>query len=337
MKKYTVGIAGATGLVGRKMMEVLQESTLFQKNQIKEVHLFASQKSAGQSLPFANQQKTVLALSSQTIQTHLCDFVLMSAGGTVSKEFAPLFANTGAIVIDNSSQWRMCPDVPLVVPEVNAHALFVHKGIIANPNCSTIGAVVALAPLHKKYTIQRIVFTTLQAVSGAGRGGLDDLENNTTHTLLYPIQNNVIPHIDKFLEHSTLLASESYGYTKEEQKLVDETQKILGSPMDITATCIRVPVANAHSESINITFAHPFALQDVFETLKTAKGILLLDDVQNNLYPMPLTANGQDKVLVGRIRRDLSAPNTLNLFVVSDNIRKGAASNAVQILEELAK
>ena len=259
---------------------------------------------------------------------------MFSAGGAISALFAPLAAESGAIVIDNSSQWRMDPDVPLVVPEVNAEALCsIPKGIVANPNCSTIQAVVPLKVLDDAFRIKRIVYSTYQAVSGAGQKGYQDLEDGLCGALPkkfpHPIAGNCIPHIDVFLEN---------GNTKEEQKMIDETRKILSRPdLRISATCVRVPVYHGHSESINVEFERPFDTEDVFRLLGSADGIVVRDDPKNNVYPMPIEAAGTDPVYVGRIRRDTSVENGLNFWCVADNIRKGAALNAVQIMEQLIK
>ena len=259
------------------------------------------------------------------------DIALFSAGGSTSEKFAPIAASKGCIVIDNSSAWRMDPKVPLVVPEVNPQDIEWNNGIIANPNCSTIQAMVALAPLHRKYGIKRIVYSTYQAVSGAGLAGYQDLENGlkgeAPKKFPYPIAGNCLPHIDVFCDN---------GYTKEEMKMVNETRKILGDDeIRITATTVRVPVFNGHSESINVELKKPFELDEVFELLRNSEGIVVQDDVKNNIYPMAITATGTDDTYVGRIRRDESVDNGLNLWVVADNIRKGAASNAVQIAEKI--
>ena len=265
------------------------------------------------------------------------DFALFSAGGDVSKKFAPIATSKGCVVIDNSSAFRMDNNVPLIVPEVNPEEIQNHNGIIANPNCSTIQAVVALKPLDDKYGIKRIVYSTYQAVSGAGSKGIADLENgicnfenNSNYSLQkfpYPIFNNCLPHIDVFLEN---------GYTKEEEKMINETRKILKKPdLRITATTVRVPVLNSHSESINVEFEKNFDLDELKDLLKHSPGIVVQDDIANNVYPIATQANGHDDVFVGRIRRDQSVNSGINLWVVSDNIRKGAASNAVQILEKI--
>ena len=261
------------------------------------------------------------------------DIALFSAGGGTSKKFAPIAASKGCVVIDNSSQWRMDETVPLVVPEVNPQDISWNKGIIANPNCSTIQAVVALKPLHDKYKIKRVVYSTYQAVSGAGVGGYSDLENGlkgeAPKKFSHPIAGNCLPHIDVFLPN---------GYTKEEMKMIDETKKILGDQnLKITATTVRVPVFHSHSESINIEFEKDFDLNELIDLLKNAPGIVVEDDVANNVYPMPINAEGKDEVFVGRIRRDESVESGVNLWVVADNIRKGAATNTVQIAQELLK
>ena len=251
--------------------------------------------------------------------------------GETAKKYAPIAANNGCIVIDNSSAFRMVKNVPLVVPEVNPDEIFKNNGIISNPNCSTIQAVVALKPLEDKYKIKRIVYSTYQAVSGAGKQGIEDLKNGMKNIapqkFPYPIYNNCLPHIDVFLDN---------GYTKEEEKMINETRKILNKPdLKITATTVRVPVFNCHSESINIEFENEFELDDVLHILNNAPGIIVLDDIKNSIYPIAEKANGHDEVFVGRIRRDFSVKNGLNIWVVADNIRKGAASNAIQIVEKL--
>ena len=259
------------------------------------------------------------------------DFALFSAGGDVSKKYAPIAVSKGAIVVDNSSYFRMDDDVPLVVPEVNFQDALNNKGIIANPNCSTIQAMLPLKALDDKYHIKRIVYSTYQAVSGAGKDALDDLANEDNSKPLkkfpHPIYNNCLPHIDKFLDN---------GYTKEEMKMVNETRKILHRPdLKITATAVRVPVSNSHSESINVEFDKQFDMDDLISTLKSFPNIVLVDDPSTNQYPMAIDATGHDEVFVGRVRRDESVESGINLWVVADNIRKGAASNAVQIVEKL--
>lgn len=332
--KHRIGIVGATGLVGRTMIQVLQES----KIEVQKMVYFASKKSAGKTLQWNDDEITVCELNSENIKNHPCDFILMSAGSEISREYAPQWVEQGSIVIDNSNFWRMNKTVPLVVPEVNAHTIKQHNGIIANPNCSTIQAVVALAPLHKKYKIKRVVYSTYQAVSGAGIAGLNALEsalsiqtmqqnNDCDEVFGHPIGNNIIPQIDDFLDN---------GYTKEEMKLIEESKKILDNPgLKITATAVRVPIANCHSESIAVEFCNQFDWNDALLTLQYSDGVVLQNDDKNQIYPMPILATGKNKVFVGRVRRDISVPNGLHLWVVADNIRKGAATNAVQILEKL--
>lgn len=330
MKQYNIAVVGATGMVGRKFLQVLEERKLPAAN----YYLFASKRSAGTSLPFMGQQYTVRELTDTCFDGLNIDIALFSAGGGTSERFAPVAAQAGAVVIDNSSAWRMHPDVPLVVPEVNADAIPGMKmGIIANPNCSTIQAVVSLKPLADKYGLKRVVYSTYQAVSGAGMGGYADLENGLKGEpplkFVHPIAGNCLPHIDVFLDN---------GYTKEEQKMIDETRKILGLPaLRITATTVRVPVFHGHSESINVELEQPFELSELREAMANAPGIVLQDDPQNNLYPMPLTAVDTDPVYIGRLRRDFSLENGVNYWCVADNIRKGAATNAVQIAEALIR
>ena len=327
-KNYKLAIVGATGLVGRTFLKVLEEKNLpgF------EYTLFCSKKSAGKVIKFLGKDYITQELTENSFDEGF-DFALFSAGGETSKKFAPIAKSKGCIVIDNSSAFRMDKDVPLIVPEVNPECIKEHNGIIANPNCSTIQAVVPLKPLDDKYKIKRIVYSTYQAVSGAGKKGLDDLlKKNTGNNLEkfpYSIYNNCLPHIDIFMED---------GYTKEEHKMIDETRKILGRQnINITATTVRVPVENCHGESINIEFENDFDLNQVKNILKNSKGIILQDDPKNNIYPLASIANGHDEVYVGRLRRDYSQKNTLNMWCVSDNIRKGAATNAIQIMEELLK
>ena len=326
MKKYNVAVVGATGMVGRKFLQVLEERNLPVEN----YYLFASAKSAGKKVTFMGKEHEIIELTPDSIKGKNIDIALFSAGAGTSKTFAPLFAELGALVIDNSSQWRMDPDVPLVVPEVNPEDIDKHHGIIANPNCSTIQAVVALKPLYDKYGIRRIVYSTYQAVSGAGLGGYEDLKNGINgeapKKFPYPIFGNCIPHIDVFLENC---------YTKEEMKMVNETRKILGDDsLRITATTVRVPVYYGHSESINIELGSAYDLDELKGVLAAGKGIIMVDDPANLKYPMALDCEDHDEVYVGRVRRDDSVENGLNLWVVADNIRKGAATNAVQIAEE---
>jgi aspartate-semialdehyde dehydrogenase len=329
MKKYNIAVVGATGMVGRKFLQVLEERKLPAEN----YYLFASAKSAGTKLPFMGKEYEIIELKKENIINKKIDIALFSAGAGVSREFAPVFAEKGCVVIDNSSAWRTDKDVPLVVPEVNPGDIDWHHGIIANPNCSTIQAVVALKPLHDAFKIKRIVYSTYQAVSGAGQQGYKDLENGikgeAPKKFPYPIFGNVIPHIDVFLEN---------GYTKEEEKMMFETKKIMGDySLKITATAVRVPVFHGHSESINVEFHNPVDITEVREVLSKAPGITVYDDTSRNIYPMPILMQDKDGVMVGRIRRDFSVENGINMWVVADNIRKGAATNAVQIAEILIK
>jgi aspartate-semialdehyde dehydrogenase len=331
MKKFNVAVVGATGMVGRKFLEVLAEKDLPVSN----YYLFASSRSAGKVVDFVGKPHSVIELNEQNVRalSGKIDFALFSAGGQISKEFAPLFVEIGATVVDNSSEWRMHPDVPLVVPEVNPEDVKWHKGIIANPNCSTIQAMVALKPLHDKYGIKRVIYSTYQAVSGAGVSGYNDLKNGVNgdkpEKFPYPIAYNVIPHIDVFMDN---------GYTKEEWKMIAETRKILhDDSMKVTATTVRVPVFHGHSESINVEFDTPCTREGVVDALRSFKGIVVQDDPATNLYPMPINAENHDEVFVGRIRIDESVESGVNLWVVADNIRKGAATNAVQIVELLIK
>ena len=322
-----VGVVGATGLVGSEMVKRLEE-----RNLDIEVRLFASAKSAGKKVSYKGQELTVAELTEENIKG--CDYLLFAAGGAISKKYAPIAVQNGSIAIDNSSEFRMDPEVPLVVPEINAEAIKAHKGIIANPNCSTIQSVVALYPIFQKYGIKRIVYSTYQSVSGTGIGGLEDLDRTQTggSNEVYPhkIANNMLPHIDVFLDN---------GYTKEEVKMINETQKIFDKEIRITATAVRVPARFSHCVSINVETEKPFALEEVFALYRTTDmgGIVLQDDVKNNVYPMPILAEGKDEVFVGRIRRDFSVDNGLNIWCAADNIRKGASTNAVQILEQLLK
>ena len=326
MKKYKLALVGATGLVGLTARKVLEEKNL----PISEYVFFSSKRSAGTKINFLGKEYIVRELTESSFDEGF-DFAIFSAGGETSKKFSPIAASKGCIVVDNSSAFRMDESVPLVVPEVNPDDIKWNKGIIANPNCSTIQAVVPLKPLDDKYKIKRIVYSTYQAVSGAGKCGVDDLENGlkgiAPQKFPHPIVNNCLPHIDVFEEN---------GYTKEETKMINETRKILGKPdLKITATTVRVPVINSHSESINIEFENDFDLNELKLTLKNYPGIILEDDPTNNIYPLAQNANGTDNVYVGRIRRDYSIPFGINIWVVADNIRKGAASNAIQIIEKL--
>ena len=331
MKKFNVAVVGATGMVGGKFLEVLEERNLPVEN----YYLFASAKSAGKKINFAGKEHTVIELTNENVSAldGKIDFALFSAGAGVSKEFAPLFVKAGAIVVDNSSQWRMYDDVPLVVPEVNPEDVKWNKGIIANPNCSTIQAVVALKPLKDRFGIKRIVYSTYQAVSGAGVAGFNDLKDGINGVppkkFPRPIAFNMLPHIDVFMDD---------GYTKEEWKMIVETRKILhDSSLRVTATTVRVPVFYGHSESINVEFVQKCTRDDIVNALEKFEGIVVMDDTKNNVYPTPLDAENRDEVFVGRIRLDDSVESGANLWVVADNIRKGAATNAVQIVELLIK
>ena len=324
---YNVAIVGATGNVGRKFLEILEERNF----PIKNLYLFASKRSAGSKVVFRGEEFIIEDTAEENIKNKKIDFALFSAGGDVSLKYSPIFASYGAVVIDNSSAFRMNKEVPLVVPEVNPEDIKWHNGIIANPNCSTIQAMLPLKVLLDNYGIKRIVYSTYQAVSGAGMQGISDLENGLKgeepKKFPYPIAGNCLPHIDVFLEN---------GYTKEEIKMIEETKKILhNSNLKITATAVRVPVLNSHSESINVELEKSFELNDIINLFNNTKGITLYDDLSNLKYPTPLQVSGKDNVFVGRVRRDYSLDNGLNLWVVADNIRKGAALNAIQIAELL--
>jgi aspartate-semialdehyde dehydrogenase len=330
MKNFAIAVVGATGMVGRKMLEILEEHKL---TYAANYYFFASEKSEGKKLRFNGRDYTVIRLSEENINKYKSDIALFSCGGGNGKIFAPMFVRTGATVIDNSSAWRQDPAVPLVVPEVNPEDIKWHGGIIANPNCSTIQAVVALKPLHDLFKIKRIIYSTYQAVSGAGMTGFSDLENGVKGVapkkFPHPIFNNVIPQIDDFSEG---------GYTKEELKMIFETKKILhDQTLKITATTVRVPVFNSHSESINVEFFKPVSLDKIKSALGRAKGVVLTDGDDISKYPMPIYANGKDEVFVGRVRIDDTVENGINMWVTADNIRKGAATNAVQIAELLIK
>lgn len=324
-----VAVVGATGLVGTVMLEVLAERNF----PVSELIPVASARSVGKELPFKGKTYKVVGL--ETAVAACPDVAIFSAGGSTSKEWAPKFAEAGTTVIDNSSAWRMDPNKKLVVPEVNAHVLEENDKIIANPNCSTIQMVAALSPLHQNYGIQRLVISTYQSITGTGvkavrqfhmeREGQNPAQDEMAYH--YPINENCIPHCDIFLEND---------YTKEEMKLVHETRKIFSDDtLRITATAVRVPVDGGHSEAVNIEFSKPFEVADIKKQLHDAPGVIVLDDVANNKYPMPLLAKNKDEVFVGRIRRDESIENGLNLWIVADNLRKGAATNAVQIAEYL--
>ncbi len=331
MKQYKIAVVGATGMVGRMFLRVLEERKLPASDYV----LFASARSAGTQLEFMGKPYTVRELTEDSFKDLGVDIALFSAGAGTSLKFSPIVAASGAVVIDNSSCWRMDPEVPLVVPEVNPEAIcgYKAKGIIANPNCSTIQAVVPLKPISDAFGLKRVIYSTYQAVSGAGMKGYMDLENGlrgeAPRKFPHPIAGNCLPHIDVFLDN---------GYTKEEQKMVDETRKILSLPkLRVTATTVRVPVFHAHSESINVEFERPFELAEVRKLWESTEGIVVQDDPANNVYPMAITAADTDPVYVGRLRRDFSVENGINFWCVADNIRKGAATNAVQIAQELIR
>ena len=326
MKKYNIAVVGATGMVGRTFLKVLEEFKLPVEN----YYLMASKRSAGKTVNFMGKDYVVEELNEHSFDKDI-DIALFSAGGSTSEKFAPIAAEHGVVVIDNASAWRMDPKVPLVVPEVNPDDIKWNNGIIANPNCSTIQAMVALKPLHDKYKIKRVVYSTYQAVSGAGLAGWQDLENGlkgeAPKKFPHQIAGNCLPHIDVFLPN---------GYTKEEMKMVNETRKILGDDsIRITATTVRVPVFSSHSESINVEFYNQFDLDELRSVLENAPGIIVQDDVEHDVYPLALDAAGKNETFVGRIRRDESVESGVNLWVVADNIRKGAATNAVQIAQKL--
>ncbi len=330
MKEYKLALVGATGVVGREARIVLEEMKL----PISKYAFFASSKSAGTKIEFMGKEYEVQELKEDSFDEGF-DFAVFSAGGETSKKFSPITASKGVIVVDNSSAFRMDKDVPLVVPEVNPDDIAKNHGIIANPNCSTIQAVVPLKVLDDRYKIKRIIYSTYQAVSGAGKKGIEDLENGIDeysngvkyelHKFAHPIFNNCLPDID--------IAMES-GYTKEEEKMINETRKILGKPnLPVTATCVRVPVFNSHSESINVEFEKEFDLDELIEALKNSEGIIVENNLEKHEYPLATNSTGHNEVYVGRIRRDFSVKNGLNFWCVADNIRKGAATNALQIVK----
>lgn len=328
MKKVNVAIVGATGMVGRTFLKVLEERNF----PIDNLYLFSSARSAGSKVEFKGKEYTVEELNENSFDRDI-QIALFSAGGSISEKYAPIAASKGVVVVDNSSAWRMDENVPLVVPEVNPEAVKEHKGIIANPNCSTIQAMVPLKPLNDKYNIKRIVYSTYQAVSGSGVKGTKDLEDGIkgleNKFYPHPIAYNCLPHIDVFMDN---------GYTKEEMKMINETMKILNDyDLKITATTVRVPVVNGHSESINVEFEKDFDIEELKALLANSQGLELVDDIENNVYPTAFEFSGRDEVFVGRVRRDFSVDNGINMWVVADNIRKGAATNTVQIAELLLK
>lgn len=322
-----VAVVGATGLVGGEMLKVLEERNF----PITELIPVASERSVGKKVSFKGQEYTIVGFEDAIAAKPA--IAIFSAGGSTSLELAPKFAEAGIFVIDNSSAWRMDPTKKLVVPEINAHTLTKEDKIIANPNCSTIQMVVVLNPLHQQYKIKRVVVSTYQSVTGTGKAAVDQLfaerkgDETVKKVYPHPIDLNVLPHIDVFLDN---------GYTKEEMKMVNETKKIMGDEsIAVTATTVRIPTIGGHSEAVNIEFENDFDLEEVRAILEKAPGVVVQDDPKNQVYPMPLTAHGKDETFVGRIRRDESQPNTLNLWIVADNLRKGAATNAVQIAEFL--
>lgn len=327
-RKPNIAVVGATGVVGSTFLKVLEERDFPFEN----IYMMASAKSAGKKLTFKNKEYTVEELTEHSFDKPI-DIALFSAGGGTSAKFAPIAAEHGVTVVDNSSQWRMDKDVPLVVPEVNPEDIRDSKGIIANPNCSTIQAVVALKPLQDRYGIRRVIYSTYQAVAGSGLKGINDLKNGIEgkdeplQAYAHPIAYNCLPHIDVFMDN---------GYSKEEMKMVNETHKILhDDKIGVTATTVRVPVYYGHSESINIELEKPFEIEDIVELFRNSPGIIVQDDLENNVYPLATEAAGTDEVYIGRIRRDFSVENGINLWCVADNVRKGAATNAIQIAEKL--
>ena len=319
-----LAVVGATGLVGQEILKVLEERSF----PFTELYLVASAKSAGQTITFKGKDYVIKGID------EVCrlapDIAIFSAGGSTSLEWAPKYADAGCIVIDNSSAWRMDPTKNLIVPEINGHVLTIDDRIIANPNCSTIQMVMVLAPLHVKYSIKRIVVSTYQSVTGTGKDAVQQMMNERQgieglKVYPHPIDMNALPHIDSFLDN---------GYTKEEMKMVNETRKILGDKaIGVTSTTVRIPAVGGHAEAVNVEFHEEFNLSEVRSILSSTPGVIVQDDPKNNIYPMPINSKGRDEVFVGRLRRDESQPNTLNLWIVADNLRKGAATNAVQIAE----
>lgn len=324
-----IAVVGATGLVGSEILKVLEERNF----PVTELIPVASERSVGKQVEFKGKPHTVVSFEDAIAARPA--IAIFSAGGSTSTALAPKFAEAGITVIDNSSAWRMDPTKPLVVPEVNANVLTANDKIIANPNCSTIQMVVALKPLHERYKVKRVVVSTYQSVTGTGKAAVDQLfaerkgDSSVDKVYPHPIDLNVLPHIDVFLDN---------GYTKEEMKMVNETKKIMGDDnIRVTATTVRIPTIGGHSEAVNVEFEEEFDLAEVTELLRNAEGVVVQDDPANKVYPMPLTAHGRDEVFVGRIRRDETQPKTLNFWCVADNLRKGAATNAVQIAEYLVK
>ena len=320
-----LAIVGATGLVGKEILKVIQERRFFYS----ELILVASKKSKGKEIIVNNKKHIVIAIDELIEQTP--ELALLSAGSSLSKEWAPKLAEIGCKVVDNSSFWRMCSKHKLIIPEINGNQINNTDLIIANPNCSTIQLLAALYPLHKAYNIKRMVVSTYQSVTGTGKKAVDQLNNEEqgiAGEMIYPhpIYRNALPHIDSF---------ESNGYTKEEMKIVNETHKILDPNILVTATAVRIPIEGGHCESVNVSFSKDFLIEDILKILEDAPGVIVEDDIDNNIYPMPIRTKGKDEVFVGRVRRDFSNPQTLNLWIVADNLRKGAATNTVQIAEYL--
>ena len=320
-----LAIVGATGLVGKEILKVIQERRFFYS----ELILVASKKSKGKEIIVNNKKHIVITIDELIEQAP--ELALLSAGSSLSKEWAPKLAKIGCKVVDNSSFWRMCSKHKLVMPEINGNQITNTDFIIANPNCSTIQLLAALYPLHKAYNIKRMVVSTYQSVTGTGKKAVDQLNNEEQGiagemTYPHPIYRNALPHIDSF---------ESNGYTKEEMKIVNETHKILDPNILVTATAVRIPIEGGHCESVNVSFSKDFLIEDILKILEDTPGVIVEDDIDNNIYPMPIRTKGKDEVFVGRVRRDFSNPQTLNLWIVADNLRKGAATNTVQIAEYL--
>lgn len=320
-----LAIVGATGLVGKEILKVIQERRFFYS----ELILVASKKSKGKEIIVNNKKHIVITIDELIEQNP--ELVLLSAGSSLSKEWAPKLAEIGCKVVDNSSFWRMCSKHKLIIPEINGNQINNTDLIIANPNCSTIQLLAALYPLHKAYNIKRMVVSTYQSVTGTGKKAVDQLNNEEQGiagemTYPHPIYRNALPHIDSF---------ESNGYTKEEMKIINETHKILDPNILVTATAVRIPIEGGHCESVNVSFSKDFLIEDILKILEDTTGVIVEDDIDNNIYPMPIRTKGKDEVFVGRVRRDFSNPQTLNLWIVADNLRKGAATNTVQIAEYL--
>ena len=320
-----LAIVGATGLVGKEILKVIQERRFFYS----ELILVASKKSKGKEIIVNNKKHIVITIDELIEQTP--ELALLSAGSSLSKEWAPKLAEIGCKVVDNSSFWRMCSKHKLIIPEINGNQINNTDLIIANPNCSTIQLLAALYPLHKAYNIKRMVVSTYQSVTGTGKKAVDQLNNEEQGiagemTYPHPIYRNALPHIDSF---------ESNGYTKEEMKIINETHKILDPNILVTATAVRIPIEGGHCESVNVSFSKDFLIEDILKILEDTPGVIVEDDIDNNIYPMPIRTKGKDEVFVGRVRRDFSNPQTLNLWIVADNLRKGAATNTVQIAEYL--